>query len=232
MNQGIQWKRVFVEIVAIVGSILLAFSIDAWWDTESQRGAEAALIRALEAELIEARQGFQGHQDFISENMEMDIDALSLLEKRDINSATKEEIEIFANTLARPDRNYSPPRAALDDISNSGNIGLIQSDSVRLAISNYNQQLSLDAGNQQLLIDLWLNQIAPYLYEFGNTPLLGYRDLQQALAIPPVPEAFVDNRKYRNLLKARVMRLDDVDTSHERVVLSITQLMELISTQY
>ena len=33
--QTIQWKRLFVEAVAIVGSILLAFAIDAWWEDRS-----------------------------------------------------------------------------------------------------------------------------------------------------------------------------------------------------
>ena len=30
--QNIPWKRISVEAVAIVASILLAFSIDAWWE--------------------------------------------------------------------------------------------------------------------------------------------------------------------------------------------------------
>ncbi len=32
MTKQIPWRRVFVEGVVIVGSILLAFGIQAWWD--------------------------------------------------------------------------------------------------------------------------------------------------------------------------------------------------------
>ncbi len=32
MKAQIPWLRVFVEGVVIVGSILLAFGIDAWWE--------------------------------------------------------------------------------------------------------------------------------------------------------------------------------------------------------
>ncbi len=28
----IEWNRIAIEAIAIVGSILLAFSIEAWWD--------------------------------------------------------------------------------------------------------------------------------------------------------------------------------------------------------
>ncbi len=32
MKAQIPWPRVFVEGVVIVGSVLLAFGIEAWWD--------------------------------------------------------------------------------------------------------------------------------------------------------------------------------------------------------
>jgi hypothetical protein len=38
--QKIQWKRLSVEAVAIVASILFAFAIDAWWDDRQKAGDE------------------------------------------------------------------------------------------------------------------------------------------------------------------------------------------------
>ncbi len=37
LKPQIPWLRVFVEGVVIVGSILLAFGIDAWWDGVQER---------------------------------------------------------------------------------------------------------------------------------------------------------------------------------------------------
>ena len=48
---GIQWKRLSVEAAAIVASILLAFAIDAWWDTNKQEAAEAEWIAAIHLDL-------------------------------------------------------------------------------------------------------------------------------------------------------------------------------------
>ena len=51
MTRNISWPRIFAEGAAIVVSILLAFSIDAWWtDQETQRYLRESLA-ALEEEL-------------------------------------------------------------------------------------------------------------------------------------------------------------------------------------
>ena len=42
----IQWKRISIEFAAIVGSILLAFSIDAWWqEAQDQKSIKHSLAR-------------------------------------------------------------------------------------------------------------------------------------------------------------------------------------------
>ena len=43
----IPWKRLSAEAVAIVGSILLAFSIDAWWEDIKDARREEKLVAAL-----------------------------------------------------------------------------------------------------------------------------------------------------------------------------------------
>ena len=40
----IPWKRIAVEAVAIVASILLAFAIEAWWDDWQQQEAEQVIL--------------------------------------------------------------------------------------------------------------------------------------------------------------------------------------------
>ena len=53
---AIQWKRLFVEAIAIVASILLAFSIDAWWEERSDRIRLAGAIQNNAAEIRDARE--------------------------------------------------------------------------------------------------------------------------------------------------------------------------------
>ncbi len=46
-NEKIPWKRLSVEAAAIVGSILLAFAIDAWWAEKLERIAEREELSRL-----------------------------------------------------------------------------------------------------------------------------------------------------------------------------------------
>jgi hypothetical protein len=57
-TQKIPWLRLSVEAVAIVGSILLAFAIDAWWDSRSDQKQERALLIALSADFAATEQEF------------------------------------------------------------------------------------------------------------------------------------------------------------------------------
>ncbi len=51
MSKQIPWPRVFVEGVVIVGSILLAFGIEAWWDGLQERDEEQELLAGLHQEI-------------------------------------------------------------------------------------------------------------------------------------------------------------------------------------
>ncbi len=47
MKPQIPWLRVFVEGVVIVGSILLAFGLQAWWEGRQERAEERQALEAL-----------------------------------------------------------------------------------------------------------------------------------------------------------------------------------------
>jgi hypothetical protein len=53
MNPPRPWLRIIVEGVVIVGSILLAFGIDAWWDGEQDRRAASEYVVRLTSDLQE-----------------------------------------------------------------------------------------------------------------------------------------------------------------------------------
>jgi len=55
ISKQIPWLRVFVEGVVIVGSILLAFGIDAAWDGRTQNQRRQALLAALGSDMALAR---------------------------------------------------------------------------------------------------------------------------------------------------------------------------------
>lgn len=50
--QNIRWNRISIEAAAIVSSILLAFTIDAWWDQNKEASRAEELLTALEIEWV------------------------------------------------------------------------------------------------------------------------------------------------------------------------------------
>ncbi len=52
MPERKNWKRHAVEIVVIVGSILLAFGIEAWWDGSQARDRERSYLVSLRQEFM------------------------------------------------------------------------------------------------------------------------------------------------------------------------------------
>ncbi len=65
MKAQIPWLRVFVEGVVIVGSILLAFGLQAWWDESQERGEERALLQEIRTTLSEDLDGTTEGSDTI-----------------------------------------------------------------------------------------------------------------------------------------------------------------------
>ena len=63
-SKSIPWSRISVEAVAIVISILLAFSIDAWWDGRKNQLEEREILIGLEVEFVDLRERLDRYAQF------------------------------------------------------------------------------------------------------------------------------------------------------------------------
>ena len=61
-TEKIQWKRVGIEATAVVASILIAFSIDAWWDDLQEQRRAHSTVKSLQA-------GFSSSLNLIDANL-------------------------------------------------------------------------------------------------------------------------------------------------------------------
>jgi hypothetical protein len=77
-EQDIQWKRLSIEAVAIIVSILLAFAIDAWWQDRQERSLEQDMLLGLQEEYQDHRAVLGMQRDFhilFLSSVEMLLDA-------------------------------------------------------------------------------------------------------------------------------------------------------------
>ena len=132
MNQR-PWSRsrLLVEVVVIVGSILLAFAIDAWWEGK-QRAAEAeGVIAALQAEFSSARSHLD---DFERYNRDILARTDSITELLESSSGPTDVPLRFLITLTNTPT-FDPPMAELQSLVQSGKLDLIDDPSLRRALA-------------------------------------------------------------------------------------------------
>ena len=243
MSKQIPWLRVFVEGVVIVGSILLALALDAWRDGVQDRAAERTMLAALSVELEASRRGFEAQRNLLREDILRAAATLKPLSEGRVGSISTDSLRVLLRVVS-PTRAFHPPRAALDDLLAGSGIALVRSDTLRRQIAEYDQSLALDDEAQRLMIDLWVNHLAPYRYEHddmggGSRVFEALEETfeSEADTLNTLPSfgldepAYVGNRVYRNLLSARILRISDVREQHFAVIRGIDRLQELLARE-
>jgi hypothetical protein len=132
-NQSIPWKRLSVEAVAIVASILLAFAIDAWWNNRQSRLEIQDTIENLTVEFGDAADEFAR---VIAGNKTVIESADRILEALDSQSGSVTiDVDDFARLFMTPTIN--PQRGVLDGLITSGKIGAVPNDERRRSLANW-----------------------------------------------------------------------------------------------
>lgn len=168
LSKDIPWLRVWVEGVVIVGSILLAFALDAWWDNQHR-----------EDEL-------QAHLEVVSREMQSTREALQrVLKVHDLNAHLAEHLRSALSQVAEgsevvvSDTLVGPlfPQATADVTTRSldvfiavGALELIEDPEIRRDLLNWSKKIE----------DLLDDQI--YLRNFAAADLASYLRANAAVA--------------------------------------------------
>jgi hypothetical protein len=160
-NEKIPWKRLSVEAVAIVGSILLAFAIDAWWDDKSQRAAEFEY-------LVNLHEDFLGTQEMLADQIKYIEDRFRYVD-RILEVIGNHNMEVppedFSLLLgqAYDARTVALPAATYQDMINSGNLRLIRNQSLRSNIARLVALLREIEDHSRLINESYWNYHAPFV---------------------------------------------------------------------
>ena len=128
----IPWSRVLVEGVVIVGSILLAFAIQAWWDDQNEQDAVetglSVVVLEVEEELVEL-------EDAIVTN----LSRVSLFEEflsltpAELRALSEDSLDIISASFLPP-RTIDGGGSALSSLLAGGSLSLIPDPKVRYAL--------------------------------------------------------------------------------------------------
>ncbi len=124
-RSGISWRRLLAEGGVIVGSILLAFGIDAWWDSRGDAVQERALVTALAQDFRTARERFNeaqlAHQTVLASMDRL----LTYAEAGSVPEVERAQVDtILSRVFYR--HTFDPPMGTVATILSSGRLDLLR----------------------------------------------------------------------------------------------------------
>jgi len=123
-SQIIQWRRFAVEATVIVASILLAFAIDAWWESRSEGQKELALLVALSDEFAAAAQVLESARIAHLVTADAGEKLISFGDSGIPPDVDRSEIDLLVGAHFQRAL-YKPPLGTVEGIIGSGRIDLI-----------------------------------------------------------------------------------------------------------
>lgn len=167
MTQAIPWRRVFVDGVVIIGSILLAFGIDAWWAEQGARAAERAELVRIRDELIADRSRVEADSRSHARRAAASLEILRLI--ADVTSeSTVVELPDSLLALIVQSPTFEARTPALDGLQESGRIAIIRDTQVRTALASW-ERLLVNTLERETEARQFVNvQLVPALIERGD----------------------------------------------------------------
>ena len=207
-DRKIPWKRITVEAVAIVASILLAFSIDALWENRQDRQAEYEILLGLNDE-------FSRYVSSIEESIsrvERISDSIGFLlnqSAEEIDSIESVEQAVFNSSFTTPPDEITG--GVRDALFESGKLDLIRNDDLREALVKWPVSVN-QLDQQRTTVSRFVMQILlPYLSSMG-VPLaevrlpLGGRLVARRMSSDDLNSRYLTllaDQEYLNLLTVR-----------------------------
>jgi len=166
-NENVPWRRIAVEAVAIVASILLAFAIDAWWEEQKDRELEQELL----ASLVEEFEGASAEFDIQWSGHEQRLAAatkLSTLNDKTIRQLNSEDLKRLWHQAYSPAIS-DPPQGALISAIATGRISLVRNKLLKSSLTGWSGRLANLHHTEQNISDYMENVFIPDMS--GRAPL-------------------------------------------------------------
>ncbi|MDA0329600.1 MAG: hypothetical protein O2958_11395 [Gemmatimonadetes bacterium] len=126
--------------MVIVGSILLALALDAWWDGVQEREEEHQALEALAGDFTAAADGI-GHTLLTIDSMSVAINVVLGWTGPAADSRNADSLALLLPTITRLP-GFRPPLGTLEALLGSGNLRLIQNETLRAALASFPSRLA------------------------------------------------------------------------------------------
>jgi len=211
---AISWRRVFVEGLTIVASILLAFGIDAWWDGRQEEAKRQQLLADLQTD-------FRTTQDLLTNVLSFAQGVVA--KSRGFVKATSDPSGLSPDSIGElatgllTEISFTPAISHYKASLTTGDIGRIRSDSLLIYLNRFDLGLQRFLQHDQIAAQLfYLGALQDLRAKFGsvdrfvadNSPERTRRIQDPAVSAAAEPVAIVQV----NILEA-IRQMADATTS-------------------
>ncbi len=173
--QEIPWPRILAEGTAIIVSILLAFWIQAWWESQGDARQEQALLAALADDFAQADELLSVAKSMHVMTARAGEQLITLGEKGNVPEADQNGVDLLISAhFARA--KFDPPMGTVESVLGSGRIDLLTSQELIAELTKWSSvvthlhNLEIEARNH------FYDRIYPYL-----APRINLKDLDKGM---------------------------------------------------
>lgn len=224
--QAIPWKRISVEVAAIVASILLAFAIDAWWAEVQERDFEKQTLAALLEEFDDHRKELEGTRRGHS-GMLNAVGGLVLYAKTGTRASGQGSIDQSLSFLTVP-WTTDFGNGVRDALISSGQLEVISDKTLRYEVAEWSSVLDELKDDQQHGVSLVFNLIIPYLTRKG-VPFAEVEFSEQGAQIPSESRSLADDSETQKELFSDPEFLSILEIRHRFLKHTIGEIDDLIA---
>ena len=232
-SQKIRWSRVAVEATAIVASILLAFSIDAWWADRAIDQWQTAQLRALRGEFttnLEALGTIVHTHDSTASSLES---LIAQIQGSDDKTMVTVSDAVLVPLIAWRTSDIST--GTLDALLSSGRLADIDNSTIRQALAAWPSEVGDAQEDENLARDFVQNVVSQVL--------LGQGILEPAYRSRPLPGDLSEEIKADGsttisispelieLATIRIIHSTMASQSISKLRVRIRQILELIDAE-
>ncbi len=227
MTRQIPWLRVFVEGVVIVGSILLAFGIQAWWDGVQEREDERQALEAL-ARDFESAADTLDRELLVMDSIAIAANIILGWTGPSADSRHADSLALLMPLITRV-TDFQPPVGSLQALLASGDLRLIRNDSPRAALASFPSRLAQVKTTEGYGADLLFGELHPYLNK--SIPMRRFgRAGDGASQFDSDVEGLLQSLEFENLIQGKLTGLAFMEGSTrdlQGLITSIRAILDL-----
>ncbi len=168
-TRRIAWARTGVEAAAIVGSILLAFAIDAWWQERGEQTREREILVALLDDFRKSKASIEAGRNF-----HLDVQRSNRRLLRSVASGAEPladaEVNRILGDLTWWDSQSRFSTGALNSLVFGGELSIIGDDALRQTLADWPSEIQRAEALREQDYDFFFEVMMPYLREHGYLP--------------------------------------------------------------